>query len=82
VTLAPDADSRTVWRTLVWDGTEHVIDCGRFGRLDDDFLDSMLGSGEPFTMAADSGSTKEFRMQHLWDTETLAITVIEVPKGE
>ena len=42
----------------------------------------MLGSGEPFTMAADSGSTKEFRMQQLWDTETLTITVIEVPKGE
>jgi hypothetical protein len=33
-------------------------------------------------MAADSGSTKEFRWQHLGDTETLTITVIEVQKGE
>jgi hypothetical protein len=82
VTLAPNADSLTVWRTLVWDNSEYVIDCGRFGRLDDQFRDSELGSGEPFTMAADSGSTTGFRVQHFGDTETLTITVIEVPKGE
>jgi hypothetical protein len=82
VTLVPNADSLKVWRTLVWDGDEYVIDCGRFGRLDDQFRDSELGSGEPFTMAADSGSTMGFRVQHFGDTETLTITVIEVPKGE
>ena len=82
VTLLPDSDSLTVLRTLFWNGTEMVVDSGKFGKLDDEFRASMLGTGEPFTMASDSGSTKEFREQRFGDTETLTITVIEVPKGE
>jgi hypothetical protein len=35
VTLVPNADSLTALRTLVWDNSEYVIDCGKLGRLDD-----------------------------------------------
>jgi hypothetical protein len=82
VTVSPRSDSLKVWRTLFWNGTEMVVDCGKFGKLDDEFRDSMLGNGEPFTMPADSGTTKVFTEQRFGDTESLSITVLEVAKGE
>jgi hypothetical protein len=37
VTVSPRSDSLTVWRALFWNGTEMVVDCGKFGKLDDEF---------------------------------------------
>ena len=79
-TLTPGSDSMTVWRSLVWEDPVEVIDCGRFGTLTDTFRDSELGNGEPFTMSADSGSTKELTEQSRGDKESLSITVLEVPR--
>jgi hypothetical protein len=67
---------------LLWDAPPEVINCGRAGTVTDTFRESALGMGDPFTMAADSGATKELKEESGADKESLSITVLQVPKGE
>jgi hypothetical protein len=97
----PDSDSMQVWRTQITDEPVGAIKCGvrpsggwggrrLSGKTDtvttEESIDAgMLGSGEPFMMPSDSGSTKEFTEGEGGedgDLETLSITVLAVPSSK